>query len=200
MLPRFKAVVQHCSKQTLRFIIADIVIVNYVFLVIESICIIQFVRQLSVTNIYVAYFLCGGYISRYAKETENSKKVCTTFVLIGLAASLIAPLKGFDNIGLNGYILLPVFCSSISIFLLFNYMKTSVNYEIIAKFSKLIFGVCLIHRIALNVLVKLLKTHYYSSDIWLSAASIFVVCCFVYVISMIASRFLNMLPSVKRIV
>lgn len=200
MLPVFKTFVQYSSKQTLSFIITVIVIVNCVFPVIESICNIQFARYLSVTNIYVAYFLCGGYISRYVKETKKSRKICITFVLIGLAVSLLALLNGFDNIGLNGYSSLPVFFSSLSIFLLFKYMGSNSNYEIIAKFSKLTFGVYLIHPVILNIVVKMLKVNYISSNIWISTVSVFAVCCFVYTISMIATFFLKKIPCLERIV
>lgn len=56
VLPMFKILVQHCSKRTLQFIINVIVIVYCILPLIESICRLNIVRYLPVSNIYVAYF------------------------------------------------------------------------------------------------------------------------------------------------
>lgn len=200
MLPMFKILVQHCSKRTLQFIIIAIVIVYCVFPVFESLFSLQIIRYLSVSNIYIAYFLCGGYISRYAEGTISYKKIIMILAVICLVIPLFTVLKGIDDIGLNGYSSLPVFCSSVSVFLLIRCMRSNIKYDTIAKFSKLTLGVYLVHPIILNVLVKVLRINYISSDILVSIVSILIICCFVYAISMIATSFMKKIPCINRIV
>lgn len=120
--------------------------------------------------------------------------------VVCLVIPIFAVLKGIDDIGLNGYSSLPVFCSSVCIFLLIRCMKSNIKYDTIAKFSKFTFGVYLIHPIVLNIIVKVLKINYISSNILVSRASIFVICCFVYAVSMIATSFMKRMPYINRIV
>lgn len=146
---------------------------------------------------YIAYFLAGWYITHIGIK----QKWLRYFIFVLGAASLAFVIlftqytgdykNVYQNIGL------PVFIYAISVFLFINNLKFKFKEKtvlILAKLSKLTFGVYIVHPIVLHVFISLIPNKVF--------VGIYIVFSFAVVVfvSLIFSYIVSKIPVVKNIV
>lgn len=118
---------------------------------------------------YLGYYILGYYLHHYNNDLNRKKQFMlwiSTFISISITVSLCcidAYIKNIPSSLMSDPFSLSMFISSISIFLLIKMYFFSANKycDLIFTFSKLTFGIYLIHPYFINPLLKF--EQYYSS-------------------------------------
>ena len=197
MLPLYRIIAKHATKTILIYI--GIVIIFFISIIepLENIINIPIEFYIFISSIFPVYLFVGYMI--HNNMLKFNTLVSNLLVIISIISIVLLTLLNDNNIDnlLGNYSFIPVICLSIGMYLLLHTTKESKLTRVWLFLDKYSFSIYLTHLIYLRILIRLIDWNPLEyGSFWM----LFLVSIGVFILSLVTSMILKLIPGLKKII